>query len=241
MTEMNHAPRSETITANKAMLSTLRSFLISFLVTAILIFGGAGRLDWTLGWLFCLAWLVPKLAFLLLLRWQDPDLLVERATRHADTKDYDRILVPVYLALAFATFLTGSLDGGRFRWSGELPIAVIALAYIVYLLGNGLAGWAMNANPFLSAESRIQSERGQYVVRGGPYRYVRHPTYLAAVILWPVTGPMLGSWWAVIPGVLAAATMLVRTELEDRMLRAELVHYSDYVSEVPYRLLPGIW
>jgi protein-S-isoprenylcysteine O-methyltransferase Ste14 len=52
---------------------------------------------------------------------------------------------------------------------------------------------------------------------------------------------MLGSWWAVIPGLMTAMMMVIRTALEDRMLKAELPGYSTYVENVHYRLIPGIW
>jgi protein-S-isoprenylcysteine O-methyltransferase Ste14 len=52
---------------------------------------------------------------------------------------------------------------------------------------------------------------------------------------------MLGSWWAVLPGALAALTMFIRTVYEDRMLHVELPGYADYARQVRYRLLPGIW
>ena len=35
--------------------------------------------------------------------------------------------------------------------------------------------------------------------------------------------------------------MVIRTRLEDRMLQAELPGYQEYVREVRYRLIPGIW
>jgi protein-S-isoprenylcysteine O-methyltransferase Ste14 len=36
-------------------------------------------------------------------------------------------------------------------------------------------------------------------------------------------------------------TQVVRTALEDRMLKAELPGYSNYAENVRYRLVPGIW
>jgi protein-S-isoprenylcysteine O-methyltransferase Ste14 len=35
--------------------------------------------------------------------------------------------------------------------------------------------------------------------------------------------------------------MVVRTALEDRLLRAELEGYAEYAGRVRYRLLPGVW
>jgi protein-S-isoprenylcysteine O-methyltransferase Ste14 len=232
---------STAITPNQAALKMLAGFLGGLFLSMALLFGGAGRLDWALGWVFLTAWLMPKLLFLILLRWQDPDLLVERVTSHKNRQQYERIILPVYFVFAFGTFLIASLDGGRFRWSGDLPVAVVVAAYCIYLLGNSLAGWAINSNPFFSAESRLQTDRGQKVVSGGPYRFVRHPAYSATFLLWMTTGLMLESWWAVIPGLLAGLTMVARTVLEDRMLIADLPGYAAYAKQVRYRLIPGIW
>ena len=230
-----------TITPNQAALKILASFLATLLLSIALLFSGAGRLTWNLGWIFVAAWIVPKLAFLVLLRWQDPDLLVERATRHQNTQAYDRVILPIYFLFAFSTFLIASLDGGRFQWSSDVPITWIILAYAIYLLGNSLAGWAINSNPFFSSESRLQTDRGQHVSSSGPYRFVRHPAYSASLLLWATTGPMLASWWAVIPGLLAGIMMVIRTVFEDRLLISELPGYTDYARKVRYRLLPGIW
>jgi protein-S-isoprenylcysteine O-methyltransferase Ste14 len=142
---------------------------------------------------------------------------------------------------AFGTFVVASLDGGRFRWSGDISIIWIVVAYIIYVLGNNLAGWAINSNPYFSAESRLQPDRSQKVASVGPYRFIRHPAYFAASLLWITTGLMLESWWAVIPGFLAGLMMVIRTVLEDRMLIAELPGYAEYARRVRYRLVPGIW
>lgn len=232
---------SQLMTPNTAFIRMVVSILIGTLLTAALIFISAGRLDWPLAWLFVLAWGLFKLVFAILLRWRNPELIVERATRHANTQPYDRWILPIYFVLAFGTFAIAGLDGGRFRWSGEMPNILVIIAYIIYLLGNFLAAWAVDANAFFSSESRLQTDRQQNVTRNGPYHFVRHPGYLAAVILWPATGPMLESWWAVLPGLLAALAMFIRTVYEDRMLQAELPGYKEYTQQVRYRLFPGIW
>ena len=232
---------AKSITPNQAAWKMLASFLITLLLSGILIFGCAGRIDWPLGWLFVIAWIVPKVVFLVLLRLRDPDLLVERATRHKNTQRYDKFLLPIYFVFAFGTFIVASLDGGRFRWSGDVPLVWVVAAYAIYLLGNSLAGWAINSNPFFSAESRLQTERSQKVTSAGPYRFIRHPAYSAAFLLWITTGLMLESWWALVPGFLAGTAMVIRTVYEDRMLTAELPGYREYAQQVRYRLLPGIW
>jgi protein-S-isoprenylcysteine O-methyltransferase Ste14 len=232
---------STAMTPNTALLKMLAGVLASLFLIGVLLFAGSGRFNWVLGWLFVAVWGLIKFVFILLLRWHDPALLVERVTRHENTQRYDRLIVPVYFVLSFGTILVAGLDGGRFRWSGEMPLALIITSYVIYLFGNGLASWAVSANPFFSAESRLQVERNQKVTHLGPYHFVRHPAYLAAILLWPVTGLLLESWYAVIPGLLAALMMFIRTVYEDRMLHAELPGYAEYAQQVGYRLFPGIW
>lgn len=238
---MSQENETKSITPNQAAVKMLVGFLATLLLSGILIFGGAGRLNWTLGWVFVTAWIIPKLVFLVVLRLKDPNLLVERATRHKNTQRYDKILIPIYFVFAFGTFIVAGLDGGRFRWSGDVPIALVIAAYVIYLLGNSLAGWAINSNPFFSAESRLQTERAQKVTSAGPYRFVRHPAYSAAFLLWITTGLMLESWWALVPGLFAGTMMIIRTVYEDRMLIVELPGYKDYAQRIRYRLVPGIW
>lgn len=56
---------------------------------------------------------------------------------------------------------------------------VIALALIV--TGFAFGSWALVENRFFSGVVRIQKDRGQTVVEGGPYRFLRHPSYAGAL------------------------------------------------------------
>ena len=235
------AERSVSITPNATLLKMLTNVLVSLIFIGGLVFAGAGRLDWGLGWLFVAVWGFLKVVQLIYLRWHDPALLVERGTRHENTQQYDRRIVRVYSVISFSTFLVAGMDGGRFHWSGPISPLWIVLGYGIYLIGNGISAWAASSNPFFSTESRLQVDRDQKVARQGPYQYVRHPAYSATILLWSVTGILLGSWWAVIPGLLSALMIIVRTIFEDRMLHAELSGYAQYAQDVRFRLLPGIW
>lgn len=99
----------------------------------------------------------------------------------------------------------------------------------------------MTANTYFSTAVRIQSDRGQTVCSTGPYRFVRHPGYVGFVLQSISVPFLLGSLWALIPGIVATVLMIIRTSLEDRTLQAELPGYQDYVHKVRYRLVPGIW
>ena len=103
-----------------------------------------------------------------------------------------------------------------------------------------LCVWAMAVNRFFSPVVRLQEERGHRLVTDGPYRYIRHPGY-AGILLSACVGVALGSWWSLLPLVVAMGLILRRTALEDRFLRASLEGYASYAEQVRYRLVPGIW
>jgi protein-S-isoprenylcysteine O-methyltransferase Ste14 len=101
--------------------------------------------------------------------------------------------------------------------------------------------WSVASNAFFSQVVRIQKEKGHKVITSGPYRFVRHPGYLGALIFEVSVGILLGSWWAFGVSLISAALLIIRTVLEDRTLRSGLACYSEYAQKVRYRLIPGVW
>ncbi len=101
--------------------------------------------------------------------------------------------------------------------------------------------WCTAANHYLSSQSRIQAERGHRVVREGPYAVVRHPMYTSLMVVTASIALLLGSWLALIPALIIAVLLVIRTRFEDRMLRTELAGYREYAGDVPRRLVPGVW
>jgi len=78
-------------------------------------------------------------------------------------------------------------------------------------------------------------------VDAGPCRFSRHSGY-AGLCLWSLATPLLLlSGWAFVPSMVVVALMVVRTMLEDRMIRRELNGYSAYAERTRYRLVPGVW
>jgi protein-S-isoprenylcysteine O-methyltransferase Ste14 len=101
--------------------------------------------------------------------------------------------------------------------------------------------WALASNRFFSATVRVQRERGHTIVTGGPYRYMRHPGYTGSIVLNLAAPLLLGSAVGLIPAALTVCLIVLRTALEDRMLREELEGYESFACRVRFRLLPGIW
>jgi protein-S-isoprenylcysteine O-methyltransferase Ste14 len=129
----------------------------------------------------------------------------------------------------------------RFHWTGGMPVAFHLGGLLANVLGYALFLWAMVSNAFFAEGVRIQQERGHAVATGGPYRYVRHPGYVGAIVASVGTPFLLGSLWGLIAAVLSATLYVVRTGLEDKTLMQELPGYADYARQTRHRLLPGFW
>ena len=100
---------------------------------------------------------------------------------------------------------------------------------------------AMLENTFLESTARLQPERNQTVIQTGPYSAVRHPTY-SAVLMWCVAVVCIFPSAEVLVLSFATATVIIiRTKLEDEMLKKGLFGYEEYSKKVKYRLIPYIW
>jgi protein-S-isoprenylcysteine O-methyltransferase Ste14 len=214
--------------------------VLSTALFGLLLFASAGRLDWPRAWVYLGVVLLGELATAAILALANPVLLEQRGRMGAGVKRYDRVFVAIWLALAFVTPVVAGLDVGRSGVAG-VPLAGMYLGLWVLTLAYLLGAWAMAVNPHFELLVRIQTDRGHRVVSSGPYRIVRHPGYLAAIVGTATAPLILGSLWALAPVAAAALLFTVRTALEDRTLREELPGYREYASRTRHRLLPGVW
>lgn len=214
--------------------------LIFLLVIAAILFLSAGRLDWLWAWVYLGICVISLSINAVIMLRTSPETIAERG-QPQETKDWDKLVSGLWaLAIYIALPLVAGLDV-RFGWTGGLSLAWHVAGAVLLALGLALTSWAMVANAYFSTAVRIQTERGHTVCSSGPYRFVRHPGYVGFITQSVGTPFLLGSLWALIPGLLAAFLMIIRTSLEDRTLQAELPGYPDYVKKVPYRLVPGLW
>jgi protein-S-isoprenylcysteine O-methyltransferase Ste14 len=209
-------------------------------VMGVALFWSAGRIDWWPGWAATIVMAAWVLATAYVILRFNPHLLAERLGPRKGAKAWDTAILSVVGILQLARYIVAGLDQ-RYGWTGDFPLALQIAALLLCIPGYALVVWATASNAFFSQIVRIQSERGHHVASGGPYRYIRHPAYLGA-ILYELTVPiLLASWWALLLSSLSAALLILRTHLEDRTLQVELPGYAEYVHQVPYRLIPGVW
>jgi protein-S-isoprenylcysteine O-methyltransferase Ste14 len=213
---------------------------MGLVVMGVALFWSAGRIDWWPAWAVMAvmaAWIIATAT--VILRW-NPALLVERLGPRKGAKHWDIAIMSILGLTQMARYIVAGLDE-RFGWTGGLPSGAQIAAAVLCVFAYALVVWATASNSFFSQIVRIQPERAQTVVTGGPYRYVRHPAYLGAILYELAVPVLLASWWAFVASGLGALLLILRTVLEDRMLQAELKGYADYARQVRRRLLPGIW
>ena len=207
----------------------------------VALFWSAGRIDWWPAWAALAVMFVWIAGTAIVVLRLNPALLAERLGPRKGAKSWDTAIVSSLGLVTLVRYIVAGLDQ-RYGWTGDLPLAAQIAALAVCAVGYDLIFlWAIASNAFFSQIVRIQPERGQTVVTGGPYRYVRHPAYIGAILYELAVPVVLASWWAMIPSGLAAILLIFRTALEDRTLQAELAGYAEYVRRVRYRLVPGIW
>jgi protein-S-isoprenylcysteine O-methyltransferase Ste14 len=209
---------------------------VAFVVLlAATLFGAAGRFDIVEFWVYVTILAAVSALSLTIL---DPDLMQERM-RPGGRRVGLRFL-PLVIVM-FLHWAVAGLDRGHLHLSETVPPGVEAVALALFTVAWIVFVWAMYVNRFFSSIPRIQSERGHSVITSGPYCFVRHPGYTAALLAAVTSGIALGSWISTFIAPIALVLLLWRTIVEDRMLQSDLPGYADYAARIRYRLVPGIW
>ncbi len=201
----------------------------------LLLFGCAGRLNIPFFWAYLLDCVA---SFTVAACVIDSELLYERVRPGGQPLKYRyyALLLPPVVHWCIA-----GLDVGRFHWSDSVAQDFQIVGLAIFALALALIVWAMRTNRVFSSIIRLQEDRGHVLITGGPYRWVRHPGYIAGLMFCLSSGVALGSWLALLPAVACVPLLLGRTVAEDRFLKSNLKGYLTYADAVRYRLLPGIW
>lgn len=206
-----------------------------------LLFASAGTLHWPAAWVFLGTMAVLGLVSGLWLARIDPALLAERMNpmMQGAQPASDKIFMVVFGFAALSWFILIGLE--RRANVSDMPVALQTLGLLLLVLSTGFVLWVMRENSFAAPVIKIQTERGHRVISSGPYAWVRHPMYSGTILFFAGMPLLLGSWWGLIMAPLFVVLFGFRARLEERALVAGLPGYADYLTRVPYRLIPGIW
>jgi len=223
-----------------SIIKRAMQLVFTLIFQGAMLFLSSGLLNWLWAWVLISMYLVGiSINAAIMLRYS-PETVAERATV-GGMRGWDRIIGGTWAIMRFVLILLVAGLDVRFGWTGPVALTFHIAGGVVLVLGFALFSWAMVSNTYFAAVVRIQEDRGHTVCTTGPYRFMRHPGYVGAIIQSLALPLILGSLWSLIPGGLAALLIVARTVLEDRMLHNELAGYRDYARQVRYRLMPGIW
>jgi protein-S-isoprenylcysteine O-methyltransferase Ste14 len=214
---------------------------ITTVAMGALLFACAGTMHWPSAWVFLATCaLLGPLCGWWLYRI-DPALLAERLrpVLQKDQPAADKAFMIAFVVVMLVWLAAMGLD--RRTLSSDMPLALQMLGLALFLLSTLFILWVFRENSFAAPVVKLQAERAQRVISTGPYAHVRHPMYSGMILFFAGVPLLLGSWWGLLMVPLVLVLFAARIRIEERTLREGLPGYSDYMTRVRYRLLPGAW
>lgn len=220
----------------RLFIQAIIKFSLGFVLIGLLIFLPAGTLNFTNGWIFMAVLFIPMLIAGIIMMLKNPDLLKSRL----DAKEKEREQSNV-VKLSGLMFLGGFIVAGldfRFGWY-PLPRGIVIGAVIVFIFSYLLYAEVLRENTYLSRTITVQKD--QKVIDTGLYSIVRHPMYLATILMFLAIPFVLGSVFSFIIFLTYPFIIAKRIKNEEKVLEKELKGYIEYKKKVKYRIIPYIW
>lgn len=220
----------------KLFAQAVSKFLLGVVLVALLVFMPAGTLDFRNGWLFMAVLFIPMFIAGIVMMLKNPELL-KRRLQAKEKQEEQQLVIKLSGLMFIAGFVLAGLDF-RFGWCHLSDIVIISCA-VIFLCGYVMFAEVLRENTYLSRT--IEVAEGQTVVDTGLYGLVRHPMYLATVIMFLTMPLVLGSLISFLVFCAYPFIIAARIKNEEKLLEAELQGYTEYKHKVPYRLIPFIW
>ena len=220
----------------KLFISALTKFLFGIVLVGALLFLPAWTLEYFGAWLFLGILFIPMMIMGIVMLLRAPRLL-EKRLANKEKEGAQRGVVGLAALMFIVGFVLCALDA-RFAWS-YIPVWLTLAAAVIFLIGYALYAEVMRENAYLSRTVEVQE--GQKVITTGLYGIVRHPMYLATLLMFLPIPLILQSLWGLIPFSLYIPAIVVRIVNEEKVLSEGLNGYAEYKRSVKYRLIPFIW
>ncbi|TCO65954.1 methyltransferase family protein [Actinocrispum wychmicini] len=172
--------------------------------------------------------------------WLIVELVNSRRSRaEAVTADHgSRVLLHVAVGVGFAVAI------GLWRVVPATAVQPTVAAWVglgILACGVALRVWSFRTLGRYFTYS-VQTSDDQPVISTGPYRVVRHPSYVGLLLVVVGTGMSVANWLSIISlTAIMLSALVYRVVVEDRVLLRELgQRYRDYAA-THKRLIPFIW
>ena len=218
------------------LIQALVKILAGIALVGSMVFLPAGSFAYWQGWLLMGVLFVPMFIAGIFMLVKNPELLRKRL--NAKEKESEQKTVVALSGLLFIiSFVTAGLIW-RFDWC-LLPDWAVWTAASLFILSYILYAEVLRENVYLSRTIEIQD--GQKVIDTGLYGIVRHPMYMATVIMFLSMPLVMGSpiSFIIMLGYLPVIAMRIRNE--ETGLEAGLEGYKEDKTRVKYKVIPFIW
>ena len=220
----------------KLLISVLTKFIFGMVLVGALLFLPAWTFNYFGAWLFLGILFIPMMIMGIVMFIKSPSLL-EKRLASKEKESAQKGVVGISALMFLSGFIVSALDF-RFGWS-HVPLWSMLVAAGIFLVGYAIYAEVLRENAYLSRTVEVQE--GQRVIDTGLYGIVRHPMYLATLLMFLPMPLVLGSFWGLIPFAIYPVAIIIRIINEEKVLTEGLVGYSEYRKKVKYRLIPFIW
>ena len=220
----------------KLFFEAIIKYLLGIVLVGLLIFIPANSLNFFNGWLFMMLLFIPMFIAGIIMMIKNPNLLRSRLDAKEKEKEQKKVVL-----LSGIMFLIGFVLSGlnyRFSWF-HLPNAVIVVATIIFILSYIMYAEVLRENAYLSRTIGVQ--KNQKVIDSGLYGIVRHPMYMATILMFLSIPLILDSILSFVVFLGYPLIIAKRIKNEEEVLVKELDGYSEYQRKVPYKMIPFIW
>jgi protein-S-isoprenylcysteine O-methyltransferase Ste14 len=176
-------------------------------------------------------WFVPEIVLSVVLR-------SGKTARKADKGSKAVVIVAANIAVGLGFAMAFAFPGFAIRSAWK---SVFVVGIIVLLSGSLFRFYSMRVlGRFFTYDVAISE--GQHVVERGPYRWLRHPSYLGSLIAEIGFGMTMTNWLSIfLPALCLAAAYAYRIGLEERVLVEGLGDsYREYIKRT-WRLIPFVY
>ncbi len=220
----------------KLFSRAITAFAAGLLIVGLLLFLPAGTFSFMNAWLLIGILFVPMFIAGIVMMIINPDLLAKRLNAKEEQGEQKKVIALSGL-MFIAAFIVAGLNF-RFGWI-ILPVWVSYVGAGVFILAYILYAEVLRENVYLSRTIEVQE--GQKVIDKGLYGIVRHPMYMATVILFLSMPLVLGSVISFVIMLFYIPLIILRIRNEEIVLKEGLEGYNEYMKKVRFRLIPFIW
>ena len=220
----------------KLFIQAILKFALGVILIGLLIFLPAGTIEFFNGWLFMGVLFVPMFLAGIVMMIKSPDLLKKRLNAKEKENEQKQVV-----ALSGLMFIVGFIVAGfnyKYSWI-IMPKPVVIISTIIFLVGYALYAEVLKENQYLSRTIEVQEN--QKVIDIGLYGIVRHPMYMATILLFLAMPLVLGSIISFIIFLVYPFIIAKRIKNEEEVLEKELDGYIEYKKKVKYKMIPFIW